>query len=307
MSDQRNARVLGVTGVLLLLFVSGLAFFFWKKANSAEMEINRQSAELQGLELEKSMIERSLDSLNISYLNVKLENEDLLGKMAASTDLITQKDAAIKKIKSQNKRDLNALRKQVEELRKIKIEYETIITTVKTENEQLKEANQRLTGENSQLRTENTDLSGRMQNLAKQLEDQIRKTQSASFKATSFRVEVARKGEKLTARAKKAREIFVSFDLASVPENYRGAQKLYLVVTDVNGRPVASPNPTKTNVQSPTGQVPIIAQQVKQVSLNETQRLSYSYNLDERLQSGNYVVAIYCESGLLGASSFRLG
>lgn len=306
MSDQRNARILNIVGLLLLLLISGFAYSFWKKADNTSMENSRLSAEMQGLELEKSMIERSLDSLNMAYLNVSSENEDLRGREASSSELIAQKDAAIKKIKKQGRRDLESLRKQVDELRKIKIEYETIIATLRGQNEQLQAENKQLSGENQQLRGENTELNGQKQTLAKQLEAQIRLTQSAKFKATSFRVEVARKTNKLTVKAKKAREIYVSFDLTEVPEAYRGTQHLFLVITDDKGRPVLSDNPTKAIVQAPTGPVTIIAQQTKQVSLNETQRMSFSYNPDDRLPSGNYVVAIYCDSGLLGASSFRL-
>jgi hypothetical protein len=306
MTEQRNTRAFTAVYILLLLAACGLAFFFWRKSDNAGMENNRQAAELQALELEKSMVERELDSLTISYLNIRQENEDLRGKESASTELVNQKEAAIRKIKAQNRRDLQALRKQVEELRRIKIEYETVIATVRSENEQLREENRVLTGENVQLRDENSSLSGQMQGLAKQLEEQIRKTQSARFKASSFRVEVARKSDKLTARAKKARGIFVSFDLADVPEPYRGPQKLYLVVTDDKGRPVFSDNPVKTTVQAPTGPVAITYQQVKQVMINDTQRLSFTFNLDERLRAGGYVVAIYCDAGLLGASSFRL-
>lgn len=306
MSDTRNSSIFNITGVLLLLLLSGAGFFFWQKANAMEMESNRQAAELQGLELEKSMIERALDSLRVDYHDALVENEDLRGKEASSAALILQKEASIKKIKSRNRRDFQDMKNQVEALRKIIIEYETIITTLRSENEQLRAANQQLTGENTQLRGENTALSGQKENLAKQLEEQIRKTRSATFRATSFRVEVVRKHDKLTVRAKKARDIFVSFDLAEVPEVYRTAQKLYLVITDDRGRAIVSEMPVKTTIQAPAGPVAVVAQQVKQVSLSETQRLSFSYKLDERLASGNYVVAIYCETGLLGASSFRL-
>jgi len=306
MSIQQHSRVLNIVGLLLLLFASGLSFFFWQKSNNAEAENNRLASEEQGLELEKSMIERGLDSLTISYLNVRLENEDLRGKAASSAEQIAQKDAAIRKIKTQGRRNLEALRKQVEELRKIKIEYETVITTVRAENDHLRELNQQLNGENVQLRDENFNLNGQMQQLAKQLEEQIRKTQSARFKATSFRVEVIRKTDKLTARAKRARELAVSFDLVDVPEANREIQKLYLAITDDKGRPISSQNPTKTTVQAPAGAVAVIAQQIKQVSLSETQRLSFSYKFEERLETGNYVVAIYCEAGLLGATCFRV-
>jgi len=289
-----------------VLLMSGAAFFFWQKSSAASSENNHLAAEMQALELEKSVIERNLDTMTVAYHNLKLENEGLRGMAASSTELVASKDAAIKKIKAQSRKELAELRQQVEALRKLEIEYQTIIATVKGENEQLREENLRLTGENAQLRDANTTLNDQMQDLAKQLEEQMHKTQSARFKATSFRVEVVRKSEKLTTRAKKAREILVSFDLADVPEAYRGAQKIYLSVTDDRGRPVASANPTKATVQAPTGPVAVLAQQAKLVSLNETQRLSFSHKFDDRLASGNYVAAIYCDFGLLGAASFRL-
>ena len=145
-----------------------------------------------------------------------------------------------------------------------------------------------------------------MQDLAKQLEEQIRKTQSATFKATSFSVKLERRNDKLTTRAKKAREIFVSFDLADVPKTFQGQQRIYMVITDDKGNPIPSKNPTKATVYAPSGPVEIMAQQLKEVEIDATQRLSFTHKFDDRLKSGNYVVAIYCDKGLLGASSFKL-
>jgi len=110
----------------------------------------------------------------------------------------------------------------------------------------------------------------------------------------------------LTTRAKKAREIFVSFDLADVPKTFQGQQKIYMVITDDKGNPISSKNPTKATVYAPSGPVEIMAQQIKEVEIDVTQRLSFSHKFDDRLKSGNYVIAIYCDKGLLGASSFRL-
>lgn len=306
MGNNQKSVIFYTAALLLVLTAGATGFYFFRKANAAAIENNRLGAEVQALYLEKAMIESQLDSLNNAYNGLRTENEELRGRESSTAALIAQKEAAVKKIKTQTQRERNDLRKQIEDLRRVKIEYETLIAALRSENEQLKAENARLTDENSQLRGQNTDLSGKMDDLAKRLEEQIRKTQSARFKATSFRVEVGRRSEKLTVRAKKAREINVSFDLIDVPEQYRGPQKLYLVIADEKGQPVYSANPTKVTVQTPTGSLPIIAQQTKAVSLGESQRFSFAYKVDERLKPGNYVVAVYCESGLLGASSFRL-
>ncbi len=310
MNDNQNSnqgpRTLLTIAILLLILSIGASIYFWKKSKDAGLENSTLSESVESLQAQKAKLDSELDSLSVAYGDLRVENEDLRGKEATTAGLIAQKDAAIKKIRSQNNRQVAELRTQVEELRQLKIEYETLITAVQTENEQLKAENQRLLGENQELQSENTSLTGQVGDLAKKLEDQIRKTQSAKFKATAFRVEIGRRNDKQTLRAKKAREITVSFDLVDVPTGYHGDQHLYLAITDEKGKPIAATKPIKTTVEAPSGSLQIEAQQVKAVSLGETQRLSFTYKLDERLKKGNYVAAIYCNVGLLGVSSFRL-
>ncbi len=306
MSENQNSRVYGIVVTVLLILSAILGWFFWQKSRTVLSESKERQILLDSLTNVKLKIERELDSLSYAYSDLRTENESLQGKVTNTAALIEQKEIVIKQIKASNAKNLEELRKQVEDLQKTKTEYETIITVLRQENAQLKEENARLTGENEQLKGEKEQLSGQVTDLAKQLEEQIRKTQSATFKASSFRVEVERRNDKLTTKAKRARELLVSFDLADVPQPFQGPQKLYLVITDDKGNPVASKNPTKTTVYAPTGPVEIMAQQVKQVVLESTQRMSFVHKLEEKLKSGNYVVAIYCDKGLLGASSFRL-
>lgn len=270
-------------------------------AEKEKVEVERHT-----LEIQKVTVEHELDSLSNAYSSLRTENENLQGRITATAALVEQKENAIKEIKATTAADIAALRNQVAQLQRTKIELETIISTLRIENDSLKAENQRLTGENTELKGANTQLSGQVQDLAKQLEEQIRKTQSANFKATSFRVWTARKNEKLTTKARRIREIDVSFDLADVPEPFQGPQKLYMVITDDKGNPIPSDNPTKATVYAPTGPVEIQAQQVKAAVLESTQRMSFHHKFDEKLKSGNYVVAVYCDKGLLGASSFKL-
>jgi myosin heavy subunit len=306
MSNNQNSSVYGIVVTILLALAAGLGFFFWQKSKNYLAETEKVKIEQQALAVEKASIERTLDSLSNAYAVLRTENESLQGRVNTTAEIVQQKEATIKQIKEGSAKDINELRSQVESLKKAKIEIETIVTAIRAENEALKAENQRLTEENTQLKGSNTELTGQVQDLAKQLEEQIRKTQSATFKATSFSVQLERRNDKLTTRAKKAREIFVSFDLADVPQSFQGQQKIYMVITDDKGNPIASKNPTKATVYAPSGPVEISAIQLKEVVLDNTQRLSFTHKFDDRLKSGNYVVAIYCDKGLLGASSFRL-
>ncbi len=306
MSENQNSRLYGIIVTVLLLLSAVLGWFFWNRSQNVMRERKAEQEQYTALMQQKLQIEHDLDSLSVSYSDLRTENETLQGKVTSTAAIVEQKEIVIRQIKNESAKDLAALRAQVTDLQRAKTEYETVITVLRSENETLRNENQRLTGENEQLKGEKMQLADQVTGLAKQLEDQIRKTQSAVFKATSFRVELERRNDKLTTRAKKARELMVSFDLADVPQQYQGPQKLYMVITDEKGNPIATDNPVKATVYAPTGPVEIMAQQVKAVVLESTQRLSFVHKFDERLKAGNYVVAIYCDKGLLGASSFRL-
>lgn len=256
--------------------------------------------------LEKNRLTKTIDSLQTALSTVRTENEMLEGKMSSTAALIAEKDALVRRVKSQNTREISELRDQVESMRKSETEYVTILAVLRAENNQLKSENAQLKSENSDLRNSNSQLTAKLDDLAQNLAAQIRLTQSARFKASSFRVDVERRKNKLTARAKKARTLHVNFELNDVPEKYQGLQKIYLVIVDDLGNPIAAVNPTKVSVNAPSGIIPIIAQQLKSINLAKNQRLAFANNLEERLRSGNYVAAVYCDTGLLGASSFRL-
>ena len=306
MSDTQNSRTYAIVVTILLLLAAALGFFFWKQSKNYLAESERLNKERITLESEKNQISASLDSMTNAYAALRTENESLQGRVATSAQQVNQKEAVIRQIKATSAKDLDVLRRQVEDLKRTKIELETIITGLKAENTLLREQIATLSSNNSQLKDANTELTGQVQDLAKMLEAQIKKTQSAVFKATSFSVQCERRGDKMTNRAKKAREIFVSFDLADVPEAFRGQQKLYMAMTDGKGVPIASKNFVQTTIQAPAGPVNISAQETKEVNLTAMQRISFTHKFDERLKQGNYVVAIYCDKGLLGSATFRL-
>jgi peptidoglycan hydrolase CwlO-like protein len=305
-SSNTGLRIWAILATILALLAGGFAWKFWNNSNTLTTENALSEKQLDSLALVKADLDRQLDSLNNNYMSLRSENEGLQGAVARSEQLVQKKVAEISAIRQSSTRDGDALRAQIAQMERAKAEIETVVTMLRTENEQLKTENTRLSGENQQLRGEKDALSGKIGDLSKQLEEQIIRTQSAKFKASAFRVEVEKRGDKLTTKARRVREITISFDLADVPTPYQGATNLYLVITDEKATTIESKNPKRVTVQAPAGAVDITALQTKQVNLQETQRLSFTYKLDEKLKKGNYVAAIYSDKGLLGASSFKL-
>lgn len=309
MNDNSATRIYGIIITLLLLLSAGIGWFFWNKSKNMMVENQKKQVQIDSLVSVKTRLQTELDSLQLSYANLRTENETLAGRIAVTAQMMAEKDAVIQRVKTEsvdNQRDLASLRAQVQSLQQFKTEYETVIQTLKAENEQLRNENLALKGDISNLKGANDQLTAQVTDLSEKLAEQIRKTQSAVFKATSFKVEVERRNDKITSKARRAREILISFDLANVPATYQGPQKLYLSITDEKGKPIPTDNPTKTTVMAPSGTIEIVAQAVKPVTLDETSRQNFAYKLEDKLKSGNYVVAIYCDKGLLGASSFRL-
>lgn len=305
-NNTQKLRLWAIIATVLFVLSTVCALLLWNKNRALTGDNASQAGEIETLLAEKDRLNSALDSLNLDYATVRTENDSLQGAIARAEHLVSDNSAQLEQLRRKNTRDLKELRAQVAALQKSKTELETVVALLRGENEQLKDENARLAGENEELRGKNEQLDEQVSDLGRKLEDQIRKTQSAKFKATAFRVEVERRGDRLTTRAKKVRQLNVSFDLADVPEAFQGPQKLYLVIADERGTPIASANPVKTTVDAPSGAVQIVAQQAKAVAVGVTQRLSFSYKLDERLKKGSYVAAIYCDKGLLGVSSFRL-
>ncbi len=306
MDKLERQRLYTILALLLLLLAGAIGWFFWNKSQTYLAEKNRTAAMLDSLSQVKVRLESELDSLHYSYDALSAENQNLQGMLASATTSIRAKEAALVAIKAQSAKDIAGLTAQIEALKKAKTEYETIIGLLQQENQALKTENTALKGRNEALSAENLQLSNEVSDLAKKLEDQIRRTHSAAFKATAFRVEVEKRNDKLTTRARRVREMKISFDLADVPEPYRGQQKLYLAITNDSGQPIVDKSNTKVSIDAPLQKVNITAQASKLVVLDDTQRINFNYNIDERLSKGNYVVAIYCDKGLLGATSVRL-
>jgi S-adenosylmethionine synthetase len=98
----------------------------------------------------------------------------------------------------------------------------------------------------------------------------------------------------------------VSFDLVNVPDEFQGVRPVYLVITDDKGTPIRIANPINAQVQINGAAMDIQAVSTREENIAENQRLSFNHDLEEKLRSGYYRVAVYTDVGLLGASSFRL-
>lgn len=305
-SQSQSVKIYAIIATLLLLLATICAIYFWNQTRSMKNEQALSDNQIDSLNVLKASLEMEVDSLTFNLDSAWAENESLQGNISTIQEKLKAKEIMVNKITKEAAKDEKGLLAQIEALKKAKTEIETMLTVLKTENEALREENTQLKGEVTQLSTNVSDLKGEVQQLNQDLVEEMMKAQRAGFKATALRVDMERKNDKLTSKGKQIREFNVSFDLANVPEKMQGVQNIYMVITDMQGVPIKVTNPVKATIHAPAGDQEIIAQQAKQVNVGATQRLSFTYPVEEKMKAGQYMVAIYSEKGFLGSSSFRL-
>lgn len=78
------------------------------------------------------------------------------------------------------------------------------------------------------------------------------------------------------------------------------------MITNENGVPITSENPLQTESVVGGQRMDLIAQEAKEINLGDSQRLSFTHELSDKLNRGFYRASVFTDVGLLGAASFRL-
>lgn len=313
MSTKKEQQLRNYARLMTGLFIAAVIaiIFLLFNRHSVSNNLEATSAERDSLLIARNNLERELDSLSTAFQTALTENDSLRGSMSDMEKLIAEKDALVQKIRAQSSNSTTAIRREINQLRQIRGELEGAMAELQAENEVLRADNQRLTDENTQLTTEKGQLTTQvadMQKFNSTLQDQVAKLTRAGVKASAFRVDVERRSDKLTTKARRTREIGITFDLIDLPDEFQGTHTLYLVLTDVNGALLPSNGTNaKASIPTPNGTpLEIVAQQAKEVDLGASQRLSFTYPIEEKLKAGTYVATVYADFGILGSSSFRL-
>lgn len=302
---DNNKKGLIILIILLLLGLIGLGYWGFT-SNKGKKELAAQNEALTGqvgdLSSLRDGLQRQVDSLETAYSSLAEENKNLQGSVVEAEKTIASQSAAITKLKKQGTNESGNLKTQIEELLKAKAKLEGKIQGLEAENDSLRTLTGQLTTDLASAKSDNDALS----TLNRTIQDEMKKLTLANFKASAFRVEVERKRPKATAKAGRARRILISFDLTGVKQEYRGLRPLFLVITDDKGTPIKNANPIQAKVNVNGQQMDLLAVQQKETDIVENQRLTFTHDLEDKLKSGFYRVAVYTDIGMLGAASFRL-
>ncbi len=297
--NKNNGAIIAaiILGVLLVgALIWGISQSSSKK--KLETKTKQMTEQVSELELLKSDLEREVDSLIQEYQVLAGENEELQGSLGDAEAKLVSAKRALNSATSER----NNLRAEIQALMAAKTELQGNIQALQAENDSLK-LRMGILEEDLAMTTEEKKALAQMNQT---IQDEVKRLTLANFKASGFRVVPSRKNDKVTTKSKKVRSLDVSFDLAEVPAKYQGVRPVYLSITDSNGNPIQAANPVKASSMVNGEAVELIAQEVKEVNIGDNQRLTFTHELDDKLDPGIYRAAVYTDIGLLGASSFQL-
>lgn len=304
--SNRNLTILAA--LLFLALIGAIIWGMGKSGQVVETETARQEVvgELTELTKLKDQLAADVDALTLQYEAAAADNEELKGTLENAKGELSRARAALDRAKKTNANDKEVafqMSQQIQDLISVRSDLERSITVIQAQNDSLRSRTTVLEGQLSTSQGENASLARMNQNM----QSEINKLTLDNFKATAFSVEpMKRRNDKQTTKGGRVRRIGVSFDLAEVPAEYRGVRPLYLVITDASGTPVTSEKTIPANVKIAGQTLSIMPIEVKEMNIEESQRINFTHEFDDKLASGFYQAKVFTDVGLLGASSFRL-
>lgn len=307
MEEKKSNSLPIILGIILALAVIA-ALYFGVKHNQEVTEAAIRQLEIDSLVVVRTNLETELNSLNLRYSATAMENDSLKGSLESAREAIAKKDEQLRLSQRKAANDVKAIRAEIATLESTKQEMQALIDRLTSENDTLKMSNTELTEKLNVSEQQNTALKGQVGDLerANQLmEQRTAQLANAAYRASAMQINIARKNDKSTIKAGRARKIAVGFDLVEVPEEFQGEQNIYLTITDANGVPISEEG-QKVRVGSDSQALVIEALESKKVNVGPSQRIEFAHDLSDKIAKGFYIISVYADKGLIGSTMYQL-
>lgn len=296
----------------LLLFAVVGAVVFAMNNNELKDETSELNTTVTDLNSMKKGLETELADLEGDYNTTIDENENLkvtIEERVAEIEVLQNKIRQVRNQLKNNETNSTKMQERLAQLEQFKDSLQLDVQSLRGENTELVAAREELTKSLEGSRERVSNLSEQVLELTQmnqQMTDRLYRMAPAGFTAGNFAVNIEKGNDKVTAKARKAREITVNFDLPYVPTEKQGKTEIYLVVTDVYGNPVKSTSTSTVKVPTPQDNLKVEAVDIEKLNLKESQSLAMSFEPESKMDAGEYHLMIYSDEGYLGSTGFRL-
>lgn len=306
---------LRVAVAALALLLMGAVWGVFHYSNQSDMRANETMQlenKLTDLNTLKAELETEVNELTTNFEEETNRNVELEAKIADAEVKIKGLKGRILKIKrqlSEAKLSNEEMQIQIAELNTLKNDMVTQIATLESDKAELFTAKGLLGEQLGAANEQNDQLTAQVEDLTvknEKLQKRLFTVAPAGFQATGFQVQVSKRKDKLTSKARQAKKVMVDFNLSDVPAAMQKEHDIYLVVTDGEGVPVANIASTPMDVKTREGALKVEVADMETIALAANQKMSMSFQPTDKMDAGLYNVALWSNAGYLGSTAFSL-
>ncbi|WP_337044443.1 hypothetical protein [Emticicia sp. 17c] len=314
MEHLTESRKRAFTGALVGALALATAFGVYQAYRSSEISDERDKFTIQvdSLSTVKKNLEEEISGLTKDLNDERDENAELTTKTEYINGLLAQKEQVLTKmnretasLRNQNKsksEQLAMLNNQIIELNDVKALMERNLADLQANNATLIAENTEWKAKYDELRNQSEILNTHIASLNKKVDDII-----YSAPADNFRVEVLKPNSKVTAKAKKAHTLKVSFVVPEmVKTSTESMQTLYLTILDDKNMPVKGAE-KEVSVMQGEKLMPIAVHATQTVDFSKNpQNTTFMFDVKEKLAPGTYKATVYTNNDYLGTVEFKV-
>ncbi|KAA3630603.1 MAG: hypothetical protein DWQ02_17850 [Bacteroidetes bacterium] len=216
----KQNNIVAIIGSAAVLLLMALGWGIYLSNSNSKLDRN-----VGVLEEQRDSLTTTVSDLEKRYQEVSENYKALEGTIEEARQQISEKEELISNLRSLNK---NATKKSSAEIDSLSKKIQVLLDSQKellTSVEDLEE-------EKNSLLVKMREAKEEMDNLNMALDKEMDNLAYARFSGTGFQTDIQKRNDKVTVKARQAREIVISFDLNDVPKRFQGLQDLFLVVTD---------------------------------------------------------------------------
>jgi DNA repair ATPase RecN len=294
METQNQKKGRATLWIILLLLSVILNIYQWR-THTTEVIENQQKVDTLYFErtnFEKELVE-TRSELN-KYQGISSNLDSLLKEANAKVD---EEEKKMRNLKGQvkNNAELNKkLQTQLADLQTLRDDYlgriDSLLMLTK------------------QLQTDKEQLTGTVENLSKNLETTVTTAsmlKSEYIKTKSYKRKNSGKFVE-TAMAKRTHKLEVCFDVLDNKIAKTGDKTVYLKITEPGGKPIGNKSAGSASFKTASGEEVMYATSttINYTGAKQNVCLSHEEKEDKMFPSGTYLIEIYIDGNLSGATSY---
>ncbi|NEU70363.1 hypothetical protein [Spirosoma agri] len=233
----------------------------------------------------KSQLETATD--DTAYLNKRIANVH---------DQVNQRDQTVGELRRQNASYSQAIGAFTQQLSRLSVVRDSLEHQMMAMHDKIKwqnQANEQLSKQQPERQPTDSDAQT------------LTSVPHSAINGDAFLVEVRKSNKKVTAKAKKATTLTISFTIPAV-STLEGTQEVYLSLTDEQQQPMMPALHTATVTRPDQNEViPVHATQIVNFAQNP-HRISVSFKPENTIKPGIYRASVFTKDAYLGSVDFHL-